>query len=92
LLVQKNDVFLSRQSHKEMWQYGKKIIDNLIKRRTKRPPIRAELESRSEANSDRSDIGMFEVGLSVEQYGNYEQGTRTTHRIAIVWYRMESAK
>ena len=59
-----------------MWQYGKRIIDNLIKRRTKRPPVCAELESRSEADSDRSDIGMFEVGLSAEQYGNYEQGTR----------------
>lgn len=66
---------MSRQSHKEMWQYGKRIIDNLIKKRTKRPPIRAELESRSEANSDRSDIGMFEVGLSIEQYGDYEQGS-----------------
>ena len=59
-----------------MWQYGKRIIDNLIKRRTKRPPVCAELESRSEADSDRSDIGMFEVGLSTEQHGNYEQGTR----------------
>ena len=58
-----------------MWQYGKRIIDNLIKRRTKRPPVCAELESRSEADSDRSDIGMFEVGLSAEQHGNYEQGT-----------------
>lgn len=61
-----------------MWQYGKRIIDNLFKRREKRTPVRAELESRSEAVSDRSDIGMFEVGLSAEQYGNYEQGSRTS--------------
>ena len=58
-----------------MWKYGKRIIDNLIKKRTKCTPVCAELESRREADSDRSDIGMFEVGLSAEQYGNYEQGS-----------------
>lgn len=58
-----------------MWTYGKRIIDHLIKKRTKRPPVCAELESRSEADSDRSDIRMFEVGLSAEQYGDYEQGS-----------------
>ena len=37
-----------------------------------RSPVCAELESRSEAASDRNDIGMSEVGLSAEQLGNYE--------------------
>ena len=32
--------------------------------------------SRSEADCDRSHIRMFEIGLSSEQYGDYEQGTR----------------
>lgn len=59
-----------------MWLYGRKIIDTLFKRRTKRPPVCAQLEPRSEADSDRSDIGMFEVGLSAERHGDYEQGTR----------------
>jgi len=58
-----------------MWLYGRKIIDTLFKRRAKRPPICAQFEPRSEADSDRSDIGMFEVGLSIERYGNHEQGT-----------------
>ena len=58
-----------------MWKYGRKVIESLFKRRTERPAIRAEFASRSEADSDRSDIRMFETGLSAEQYGNYEQGT-----------------
>ena len=59
-----------------MWKYGRKVIDALFKRRTERTPVRAELERRSEADSSRSDIRVFEVGLSAEQYGDYEQGTR----------------
>lgn len=57
-----------------MWTYGRKIIDSLFKRRAKRHPICAQLESRGEADSDRSDIGVFEVGLSPQRHGNYEQG------------------
>ena len=51
------------------------IIRTLFKRRTERPAICAEFAARSEADSDRSDIGVFETGLSAEQYGDYEQGT-----------------
>lgn len=58
-----------------MWKYGRKVIESLFKRRTERPAIRAEFASRSEADSDRSDIRVLETGLSAEQYGNYEQGT-----------------
>lgn len=58
-----------------MWKYGRKIINTLFKKRTKRPPVCAQFESRSEAISDRSDIGMFEIGLSAERYGDYEQST-----------------
>ena len=35
----------------------------------------AEFASRNEADSDRSDIRVFEAGLSTEQYGDYEQST-----------------
>ena len=58
-----------------MWKYGRKVIDALFKRRTERPAIRAEFASRSEADRDRSDIGVFEAGLSAEQHGDYEQST-----------------
>ena len=58
-----------------MWRYGRKVIESLFKRRTECPAIRAEFASRSEADSDRSDIRVFEAGLSAEQYGDYEQST-----------------
>ena len=61
-----------------MWKYGRKVIESLFKRRPECPAVRAEFASRSEADSDRSDIRMFEIGLSPEQYGDYEQSTGNT--------------
>ena len=58
-----------------MWDYGRKIVEYIFKKRRECIDICAELESRSEADSDRSDIRVFEIGLSSEQYGDYEQGT-----------------
>ena len=58
-----------------MWDYGRKVIESLFKRRTERPEIRAEFASRSEADSDRNNIRVFEAGLSAERYGDYEQST-----------------
>ena len=58
-----------------MNNYGHRIIETFFKRRAKRTAICAEFASRGEADSDRSDIGVFEVGLSAEQHGDYEQGT-----------------
>ena len=58
-----------------MWRYGRKIIDNIFKKRRECVDLCAELECRSEADCDRRDIGVFEIGLSSEQYGDYEQGT-----------------
>ncbi|MBR2291771.1 MAG: hypothetical protein IJ868_05590, partial [Prevotella sp.] len=60
-----------------MWDYGRKVIESLFKRRTERPGIRAEFASRSEADSDRSDIRVFEAWLSAERYGDYKQSTGT---------------
>lgn len=57
-------------------KYGRTIIETLFKRWTKRTPIRAEFESKREADCDRSDIRMFEIGLSAEQHGDYQQSTR----------------
>ena len=45
-----------------IWKYGRTVINALFKRRTKCAPICAELESRREADCDRSDIGVFELG------------------------------
>lgn len=54
---------------------GHTFIKNIFRRRAKRTPVCAELASRSEADSDRSDIRMFEIGLSAKQSGDHEQGT-----------------
>ena len=58
-----------------MTKNGHNFIRSIFRRRTERTPVCAELASRSEADSDRSDIRMFEVGLSVKQSGDYEQST-----------------
>ena len=58
------------------WEYGRKVIHALFKRRSKCAPICAEFESKSAADSDRSDIGMFEAGLSAKQHGDNQQSAR----------------
>lgn len=55
--------------------YGRKIINTLFRRWTQRSQLCVKLATRCEADSDRSDIRMFEVGLSSQQYGDYEQST-----------------
>ena len=57
--------------------YGRKIIDYIFKRWAKRPAICYELERKVQADSDRSDIRVFETGLSSQQYGDNRQSTRT---------------
>lgn len=60
-----------------MWKnYGQKIISSLFKKWTDSTTVRVELESKVQADSDRSDIRVFEAGLPNEQYGDYEQSTR----------------
>lgn len=56
-----------------MIKNGHTFINNVFRRRTERTPVCAEFASRSEADSDRGDIRMFEVGLSIKQSGDYEQ-------------------
>ena len=51
------------------WNYGRKIIEALFAGRTKRAPVRAELESRCEADRDQSNIRVFEAELFTQQYG-----------------------
>lgn len=56
--------------------YGRKIIDYIFKKRSDCSAIRYELEQKIQADSDRSDIRVFEAGLSSQQYGDNRQGTR----------------
>ena len=56
-----------------MIKNGQTFIRSIFRRRTERIPVCAELATRSEADSDRSDIRMFEVGLSPDKSGDYEQ-------------------
>lgn len=58
-----------------MIKNGHTFIRSIFRRRAERTPVCAELASRSEADSDRSDIRMFEIGLSTQQPGDYEQST-----------------
>ena len=60
-----------------MMSYGRKIIDYIFKRWAKRPAICYEPERKVQADSDRSDIRVFETGLSSQQYGDNRQSTRT---------------
>ena len=60
-----------------MMSYGRKIIDYIFKRWTKRPAICYELERKVQADSDRSDIRVFETGVSTQRHGDYWQGKRT---------------
>ena len=59
-----------------MKNYGRKIIDYIFKKRTKRPAICYEPERKVQADSDRSDIRVFETGISAQQYGDNWQSTR----------------
>lgn len=58
-----------------MWNYGKDIIRHFFKERSGRTAVYPLLASQVQADSDRSDIRVFEVGLSPEQYGDYQQST-----------------
>ena len=60
-----------------MKSYGRKIIDYIFKRWAERPAICYEPERKVQADSDRSDIRVFETGLSTQQYGDNRQSTRT---------------
>lgn len=55
--------------------YGKNIIRHFFEKRAESWSVRVVLESKVQAESDRSDIRVFETGLSPERYGDYEQGT-----------------
>ena len=59
-----------------MKNYGRKIIDYIFGKRSDCTPIHYECEQKVQADSDRSDIRVFETGLSSQRHGDYWQGTR----------------
>ena len=75
-MVYQNEVVTLQQNYK-MMSYGRKIIDYIFKRWTECPAICYEPERKVQADSDRSDIRVFETGLSTQRYGDYWQGKRT---------------
>ena len=60
-----------------MKSYGRKIIDYIFGKRSDCPAIHYECERKIQADSDRSDIRVFETGLSTQRHGDYWQGKRT---------------
>ena len=59
-----------------MKNYGRKIIDYIFKKRSERPAICYESERKVQADSDRSDIRVFETGVSAQRHGDNRQSTR----------------
>ena len=59
-----------------MKNYGRKIIEYIFKERTERSRICYEPERKVQADSDRSDIRVFETGLSSQRHGDNRQSTR----------------
>ncbi len=55
--------------------YGRKIIDYIFKKRSERLTICYEPERKIQADSDRSDIRVFETGISTQQHGDNWQST-----------------
>lgn len=60
--------------------YGKKIIQRIFKQWARSHTICYEFESKVQADSDRSNIRMFEIGLSTQRYGNNKQSTRNAEK------------
>ena len=60
-----------------MENYGRKIINYIFGKRSNSSTISYEREQKVQADSDRSDIRVFETGISTQRYGNNRQSSRT---------------
>ena len=61
----------------KMENYGRKIIDYIFGKRSNGSRISYEREQKVQADSDRSDIRVFETGVSAQRHGNIRQSSRT---------------
>ena len=59
-----------------MKNYGREIIDYIFGKRSVSPAIHYECEQKVQADSDRSDIRVFETGISAQRHGDNRQSTR----------------
>lgn len=75
-----------------MWRYGKELVRHLFERRAEGRSVRVVLESKVQADSDRSDIRVLEAGLSPKRYGDYEHGTGAAAQEAESKRLIETAK
>lgn len=60
-----------------MKNYGRKIINYIFGKRSNSSSISYEREQKVQADSDRSDIRVFETGISTQRHGNIRQSSRT---------------
>ena len=74
-----------------MKSYGRKIIDYIFKRWAERPAICYEPERKVQADSDRSDIRVFETGISPQRHGNIRQSSRTAEEEECNWLKRFSS-
>ena len=59
-----------------MENYGRKNIDYIFGKRSNSSAVSYEREQKIQANSDRSDIRVFETGISPQRHGNIRQSSR----------------
>ena len=59
-----------------MENYGRKIIDYIFGKRSNSSAISYEHEQKVQADIDRSDIRVFETGISPQRHGNIRQSSR----------------
>lgn len=59
-----------------MKNYGRKIINYIFSKRPDCTSIYYECEQKVQADRDRSDIRMFETGVSTQRHGDYWQSKR----------------
>ena len=70
-----------------MKSYGRKIIDYIFKRWAERPAICYEPERKVQADSDRSDIRVFETGIAPQRHGNIRQSSRAAKEEECNWLK-----
>lgn len=75
LLIIKNNTVSLHIKRKKM-NYGQKIINFILKKRAACHTIHHEFECKIQADSDRSNIGVFETGIPSQRHGNIGKSAR----------------
>jgi hypothetical protein len=72
-----------------MENYGRKIIDYIFGKRSNSSAVSYEREQKIQANSDRSDIRVFETGISPQRHGNIRQSSRAAEEEECNWFKLK---